>query len=133
MIQDSLLGQAVYTRMKWLDQRHVVTSTNIANANTPGYIERDVEGYNFKKALSSGSNRVQMAITNDRHIQVSANNNIWNNKTGDTEYETKLTGNSVILEEQAARINQIQAQHQLVNAVYRKQVSLFKMSIRKPG
>src|SRR5688572_8582042 len=59
-------------RMTWLHQRQDVLSQNVANADTPRYVARDLKAQEFSDALkkvtgpSSG-----MTVTNVRHIGLS--------------------------------------------------------------
>ncbi len=76
--------------------RHSVISSNIANADTPGYRSKIMP---FKDILEKKSNELKLKITNPKHINgVSKNNNakIEIDKT----YTEKNDGNNVKLDEQ---------------------------------
>ena len=49
------------TRMTWLHQRQDVLSQNVANADTPGYVARDLKPLDFKDMLHAAS-RARPAI-----------------------------------------------------------------------
>ena len=59
-------------RMSWLNQRQDLLSQNVANADTPGYVARDLKPLNFDDAharrhLRGGT----LMTTNARHIAMS--------------------------------------------------------------
>lgn len=54
-------------RMSWLNRRQDLLSQNVANADTPGYVARDLKPLNFEDALKTPS----LAVTNARHIAIS--------------------------------------------------------------
>ena len=135
MINDTLIGQALYSKMEYLDKRHSMTTSNIANANTPRYLEQDLKPYSFNNYLkshaqSSGSGSINS--TNAKHIMSLPNPSSSALYHHHTMYETKMSKNSVVLEEQAQRVNEIQAEHKLINAVYRAQISLYNTALTQP-
>jgi flagellar basal-body rod protein FlgB len=53
-------------------QRAEVLSSNIANANTPGYKARDVDFSSAMQAASSRQKGLTMSITNEKHFDLTA-------------------------------------------------------------
>jgi flagellar basal body rod protein FlgB len=62
-----LLGQ-IKGRLGWLDERQRVIAENVANADTPGFVGRDLkQPTDFAAALRRGGG-LQMVRTNVAHI-----------------------------------------------------------------
>ena len=55
-------------RMNWLHQRQDVLSQNVANADTPGYVARDLKPLDFEEALGATGGGAALMTTNTRHI-----------------------------------------------------------------
>src|SRR5579871_1693158 len=70
-INDSLFGLHTQALDTW-QKRSEVLASNLANADTPGYLARDID---FKKALSSANasgNSLSMTITQQGQIDPAA-------------------------------------------------------------
>src|ERR1044072_2825096 len=60
-------------RMSWLSARQSVLAENVANADTPNYIARDLKPMDFQDLVANaGSNNsgTGLATTNVRHIEI---------------------------------------------------------------
>ena len=64
-MQPMQLFDLAFRQNEWLAQRQSVISSNIANANTPGYKAKDVES--FDDAMSKS---VPMAATDPQHLAI---------------------------------------------------------------
>ena len=53
-------------RMTWLNQRQDVLSQNVANADTPGYVARDLKPLDFDDVLNAPRQGTALMTTNDR-------------------------------------------------------------------
>jgi len=83
-------------------QRQQVLASNIANADTPGYVARDFDFASALKSVSQGADPSSVAITNARHLQLDAPD-VHNPKMGYTvQTEPSQDGNSVDLDQQRA-------------------------------
>ena len=51
-LPDVPLFSMLRERMTWLNQRQDLLSQNVANADTPGYVARDLKPLDFEQALS---------------------------------------------------------------------------------
>ena len=62
-------------RMTWLNQRQDVLSQNVANADTPGYVARDLKPLDFSTSCARRKARrataASMRVTDPRHIAIS--------------------------------------------------------------
>ena len=124
-------------RLNWVGQRQQVISQNIANADTPQYRARDIEEFDFKKALrahapkNANGGGMSMRVTHPMHITGGGGSSASAAATVDRRpYETAPDGNSVILEEQMVKMNGAAVQHSTMVGLYRKHLSMIKAVVR---
>jgi flagellar basal-body rod protein FlgB len=123
-------------RMAWLSQRQDVLSQNVANADTPEYVARDLKPVDFEQALrnvTSSNNSAGALMTDDpRHIALRPQSGIpGDGATAD--FPSNSTGNSVSLEDEMIKVSETQAQFQAASNLYAKAISMMKTAIGKPG
>lgn len=108
-------------RLDFLGDRQRLIAENIANASTPGYTPRDLDGAAFERAMaraaaSGDSSRLPTARAVAR-----------------PDSETTLDGNSVVLEDQAMRAMETRLQFEAGLSLYQKGLQLLRMAARPPG
>ena len=116
-------------RMTWLHQRQDVLSQNVANADTPGYVARDLKAQDFSDILSGETVRGNaMRATDPRHIAISSG--------GRSQFEEKAApdqsnpnGNAVSLEQEMIKVSETQAQFQAAANLYAKALTMMKTAI----
>src|SRR4051812_5830683 len=93
------LFQALTDKMRWHQSRQQVLAENIANADTPGYVERDLNPVTFGDTMKSIA-AVSVSTTSPMHISVSRGGGLdgFGSKNGG--FETTPSGNSVSLEDE---------------------------------
>jgi flagellar basal-body rod protein FlgB len=101
-------------RSQWLSLRQATISTNIANANTPGYGARDVQP--FESVLQSSS--LDMAATSAGHVSQAPDRlgNIEESQRSDA-WHVSNSGNSVKLEQEMEKAGEVQNAFALNNGV----------------
>jgi flagellar basal-body rod protein FlgB len=119
-------------KMDWLTQRQQVLADNVANADTNGYVARDIEAFSFKDALRQSS-ALTTSVTNLHHIPVQSQASDSRVGKDRASYDISPTGNSVVLEQQMMKVSETAADYQLALNLYRKQVSLIKTAIGRSG
>jgi flagellar basal-body rod protein FlgB len=119
-------------RMTWLHQRQDVLSENVANADTPNYVARDLKPLDFEQALSNTTGGPSLVTTNARHISLtpSRTGKFEDHETPDQ--ESSPNGNSVALEAEMVKVSDTQAQFQAAANIYAKAMSLMKTAIGQP-
>lgn len=128
------LFQMMSQRLAWLGKRQQVLAQNVANADTPGYLARDLKEPTFRQLLGgSGARDVAMARTRPGHIvgTVSAATSFESRE--DKEGEFSLSGNSVDLEQQMMKVAKTAMDHQLTVNLYRKHIAMLKAALGRPG
>lgn len=130
-LDKSALFGAVKSRLGWLTQRQEVLSQNIANADTPRYRETDLKPFQFKEILRQEKIQLNMDVTSGSHLPGRRKRiRDFAEATVRQPFETAPNGNTVILEEQMAKVNETQAKHKLVTQLYKKHLSMIVMAVR---
>ena len=117
-------------RLDWLTQRQEVLAQNIANSDTPKYRASDLKGYKFHEILRRESMQLNMSASEGNHMpgQRKRIRDFSENKER-SPYETAPNGNSVVLEEQMAKVNESQISHQFTTNIYKKHIKMFMMAL----
>ena len=116
-------------RMNWLNQRQDVLSQNVANADTPGYVARDLKPLDFEEALGQTTNGAALATTNARHIALSPTHSAKFEDHETPDQESSPNGNSVALEAEMVKVSDTQAQFAAAANLYSKAMALMKTAI----
>lgn len=124
-------------KLAWLNQRQEVIAQNLANADTPKYASHDIAAFNFKDELNhvSHGSQWQMTATDPRHYTNAGGRASEPFKESEERnpYETAPNGNQVVLEEQMVKMNETQADHNMMTQLYKKHMNMFKLVTRSSG
>lgn len=101
-MQPMQLFNLAFRQNEWLAQRQSVISSNIANANTPGYKAKDVESFDDVMSKS-----VSMAVTDGQHLAPADGGNLRRQEGGFGEAEVLVSGNDVNLEQEFLKSNEV--------------------------
>lgn len=105
-------------RMKWLGARQQVVSENIANADTPGFKARDTAS--FEEMVRNKGTYTAVSTTNAAHIGGGLAKDGVRVEQDGTAWEQSLDGNTVVLEQQTIKANEISENYRLAAELYRK-------------
>ncbi|HEX4636131.1 MAG TPA: flagellar basal body rod protein FlgB [Rhizomicrobium sp.] len=128
-LQDLPFLTQLRQRMTWLTQRQDTLSQNVANADTPRYVARDLKELDFDQLMGEAQSGTKMATTNARHIAISS---LHSGKFEDHEtpdQEANPNGNAVSLEVEMIKVADTQAQYQAAANLYGKAVTMMKTAI----
>jgi len=115
-------------RMTWLNQRQDILSQNVANADTPGYVARDLKPQDFDKMMRATQNSARLATTNSRHIAMSTSSVSLDEEDAPSQAYSK-NGPGVSLEEEMIKVSDTQAQFQAAANLYAKAMTLMRTAI----
>lgn len=116
-------------RMTWLHQRQDLLSQNVANADTPRYVARDLKAQDFSEALKNATSQSSsMMVTNARHIALSNSRGQFEDLEA-PDIEASPNGNSVSLETQMIKVSDTQAQFAAAANLYAKAMTMMKTAI----
>lgn len=126
------LFQAISQRMSWLTQRQTVLAENVANANTPGYVAKDIKEPDFGALVGQANGSLQMATTNAGDITPGTN------PTGGqvftpTADDQSLDGNGVSIEDQMMKVSTNASDYAVVSALYKDHIAMIKMALGGGG
>jgi flagellar basal-body rod protein FlgB len=127
------LFQAMKERMDYLGQRQKVLAQNIANADTPKYQARDIRPANFKDALRQTGGVLAPTQTNPHHLPPVTPASTFAVDKDKRPYETSISKNGVVLEEQMVKISKTQGDFSTTAMLYKKYLEMVKMSLSRGG
>jgi flagellar basal-body rod protein FlgB len=117
-------------RMTWLHQRQDILAQNVANADTPRYVARDLKAQEFSEALKKVTSPTSsMTVTNVRHIALSNSRASQFEDLESPDIESSPNGNSVSLETQMIKVSDTQAQFAAAANLYAKAMTMMKTAI----
>jgi flagellar basal-body rod protein FlgB len=129
-IPDMPLLSSLRQRMTWLHQRQDVLSQNVANADTPGYVARDLKPQDFSSILSGETrNGSALLSTNPRHITMKSGGAARFDDIESPDGAPNPNGNAVSLEQEMIKVSETQAEFQAAANLYAKAMSLMKTAI----
>ena len=133
-------------RLGYLSERQKVLAQNVANANTPNYISKDLKPFTFEahvraqggQAQPSGSSLPSLSTTQVSHMPLGGE--AQRARTGG-DYkplktpgpEVTLNGNSVVLEEEMLKITDARMNYDAAIGFYQKSLNLLRLATRAPG
>jgi len=128
-LHDLPLLSMLRERMTWLNQRQDLLSQNVANADTPRYVARDLKPLDFDQMVGGANTGTTMMTTNARHIALSPSGTgkFEDHETPDQEFSPN--GNAVSLEVEMIKVSDTQAQFQAAANLYAKAMTLMKTAI----
>jgi flagellar basal-body rod protein FlgB len=128
-LPDVPLFSLLRERMSWLHQRQDVLSRNVANADTPGYVARDLKAQDFSDILSGATARANTLFATDpRHISMTS---LSRSRFDDVAApdQANPNGNAVSLEDEMIKVSDTQAQFQAAANLYAKAMTMMKTAI----
>lgn len=116
--------------MKYITERQKVLASNVANANTPDYLAKDLKKPDFSGELST---HLQMKVTNDKHITGLGTGASQAYKMYTPKPTSALTidGNGVVLEDQINEISKSKSEYDRIITLYGKYQNMLKVSNTK--
>jgi flagellar basal-body rod protein FlgB len=127
MYDDLGIFKMAKAQMDWIAQRQEVLAGNIANANTPRYLPKDLKPLDFKDVLAgTGDPQVGAVATNARHIVPEMGPDPFKAQTQRRTYESTPDGNAVILEEQMAKIGEANSKYNAAASLFQKYQKMIK-------
>ena len=119
-------------RMNWHAQRQEVLAQNIANSDTPGYRAKDLKPFKFREMIRRETMQVNMDTSETNHLGGRRRRvRDFAEQKERRPFETAPAGNSVVLEEQSAKINENSIGYKLSADLYKKHLSMIRMALGK--
>lgn len=118
------LMNAMNDRMDYLVRRQGVVTENIANAETPNYLSRDID---FKAAVNKAT--LQMQNTHGQHI--GGGGDRYKAAMTESKEHMRYDGNSVKMDEEMYKLNEIQMQHRMMTNLLTKHMSFQRAVVNR--
>ena len=123
------LFQLLTGRMSFLSARQSVLAQNVANADTPHYVARDMVPVDFEQLVSKANSAKSLATTDSRHISIHGTfGPPYAQEDARGEGGTP-TGNIVSLEQEMIKLSDTQVQYQTATNLYQKAVNMFRTAL----
>jgi flagellar basal-body rod protein FlgB len=122
------LFTALADKMRWHQARQGVLAENIANADTPGYIERDLTPFTFADEMKSVAT-VTTATTSPAHISVSSGGATEGFGSESSPFEITPSGNGVTLEDEMMKVSGNDMDYQTVTALYTRSMAILRTAL----
>lgn len=113
-------------RLQFLAARTNVVAENIANADTPGYVARDLDAPNFTSRVNAHA----LSTSDPRHIATPLNGKDATRPHLAPDGEAALNGNKVSVETQMMKLSETRMDYHLASSVYRKGIELIRLAAR---
>ena len=123
------------SRLGYLQQRQQLISQNVANADTPGYQPSDLKPFTLKAQGQPVAGALLPAVTQPGHMlpphaQTGAAAGLKPVTTRDS--ETRLDGNSVVLEEEMMKLSDARTNFQAAIDFYEQSLNMIKTASQAP-
>ncbi|MGB6086498.1 flagellar basal body protein [Parvibaculum sp.] len=116
-------------RMSYLAMRHEVIAENVANANTPKFVARDLKP--FSEELKNAV--VTMERTRPGHLPISSTAGGKLRMDGKSQtWELVPSGNGVSLEQEMLKASDTVTSYALVSNIYKSNVNLLSQAVSGP-
>lgn len=113
------------TQQNWLATRQAVVAQNIANANTPGYVAKDVAPF---KAVYDQT-QLQLVSTSPGHMALDPLN--ADDATKDASpWEVVPSGNSVSMEREMLKANEVSREYSMNTAIVKAFAQMYTVSVK---
>ena len=127
-VENIPLLSGLAARLQFLAARTSVIAENIANADTPNYVARDMEKPNFRAMANDAA---QLRVSDPKHMTsgrpgVGGGYAVKSAPDG----EASLTGNQVSIETQAMKLSDTRQDYALASSLYRKGLSMLRLAAR---
>ena len=113
-------------RLNFIAARTSVISENIANADTPGYVARDLDPSGFGARLGAA-----LRVSDPRHLQAGGRTDGAPAAPHlSPDGEASLSGNQVSIETQMMKLAEARMDYGLASSIYKKSIDLMRLAIR---
>ncbi len=128
MFQSMPLFKGTHEMARHAGQRQALIARNMANADTPGYVPRDLPKFSIDRA-SLGADATAMRATRAAHVDFGHTGSVVRPISRPSGFGPN--GNAVSLEEELLNSVEARRQHDRALAIYRAGLSILRTSLGK--
>lgn len=124
--------QLASQQAQWLSVRQSVISTNVANADTPGYKAKDLVPFTeFLDAATSRSDGVNLASTNPMHFADASQQTSAIRQVEDKSGKVSASGNNVGLAQEMIKASEARQDYELNAGLVKSLNKMMLMVVRR--
>ena len=131
MFEDLTLFAMAQRQVDYLARRQSVLSENVANANSPGYKEKDLAPVSFKDLMAQPNEGVRATVTNPMHLSPEVTPVRFEEVKVRSPEESKPDGNQINVEDQMQKIGDIKGDYELAVNLMMKHINMLKTALDK--
>jgi len=131
-MSDLTLVSMLKTRMHWQQTRQKLLAENVANANTPRFVPKDLKELSPAELARPTGGGLAMAKTSPLHLAAIASENPLDQRNA-ARFETRPSGNAVNLEDEMLKASDNQAGYQLATSLYQKSLAMLRTAAGAKG
>jgi len=133
-ITNLALFDALKSKMSWNQAQQKLLAENVANAETPGYLARELEDFSFDDAMKGQSGlSLTTSTTNARHISTANNSSAGFSFSTKQSFEVTPEGNGVVLENEMMKVTANQMDYQAATSLYSRSLQLLRTALGRAG
>ena len=129
MLKDLTIFNMASASMQHASKRHGLIASNIANADTPNYVSKDLVAFDPSEMMLNNP-----TATRASHLNFAESLDPYsslNRSVSQSAFDQTLNKNKISVEEEMAKAAQSQSSYDLSSAIWRKSIGLF-MSVVSP-
>ena len=124
------LFQALSEKMRWHQERQGILAENVANADTPGFVERDLKAFSFGDEMKSVAS-LTLSTSSPQHLRAVSGGGRFGDLSAP--FEITPSGNAVTLEDEMMKVSGNDMDYQAVTTLYTRSMRLLKIAIGRTG
>ncbi|MCB9994160.1 MAG: flagellar basal body rod protein FlgB [Hyphomicrobiaceae bacterium] len=129
-LSDLPIFSALKLKMQWHQTRQTILAENVANAETPGYLGRDLNAFRFADVLDNQSTAsVTTVATNPTHFSVGNTETDGFGPRRMGAFEITPEGNAVVLEDEMMKVASNQMDYQTAASLYSRSLRLLRTAL----
>jgi flagellar basal-body rod protein FlgB len=135
-LDDMPIFAMLKSRLGYLSNRQQLIAQNVANADTPGYAPKDLKPFTVAQpgAAALALAPVVTTLTSPMHLAPPGMALSPAAKpVVAPDSETTLNGNSVVLEEEMAKMSQSRIDYDAAVTFYQKSLAMIQLAVKRPG
>jgi flagellar basal-body rod protein FlgB len=135
-LDDVPLFATLKSRLGYLGNRQQVIAQNVANADTPGFTPSDMKPFTLPGRAGALPPLAPIApvMTSPMHMAGTVTPPRMTAKpVVSPDSETKLDGNSVVLEEEMMRMSQARMDYDTAVGFYQQSLQMIQTAVKRPG
>lgn len=122
MLNNLKIFNAASARMEHASLRHSLIASNIAHADTPNYVGKDLKNFTLE------GDSVRMRATRMTHLNITQTLDPYSglkDPVKQSAFDETLNQNKISIEEEMAKATEAQASHNFSSSIWRKSMNLF--------